>query len=71
MKVSSDVSFGKTEVLFSPGGGKDGASKNINTLQSCLPGLPGKEAGAPPAAKPVEEKNTSSAKDHGSSPASK
>lgn len=56
----SDVGFG--------GGG---ATKNISTLQSCLPGHAGKEVGAPLVAKPVEEKNTSSAKEHGSAPASK
>lgn len=67
----SEVDFGKIDAVFPPRGVVDGDSKNINTLQSCLPGPAAKEMGTSPAIKPVQEKKVSPEKEQSNAPASK
>lgn len=70
MTGGSNADFANVDSPFTPSAG-DAGGKNINTLQSCLPGATAKEVGAPSAAKPAQDKSASPEKDPGSAPASK
>lgn len=72
MTGGSNADFAKVDsTTFTPNAG-DGGGKNINTLQSCLPGAKAKEVGAPSsAAKPTQGKSAPAEKESGSAPASK